>query len=381
MLSAFTSEIDDEKIAVGDILSQLKIDENLLADSIGIITCNSEFVETGVLKAVCSALPFSTVGFETAASGTAVEFGQLIMAVSVITSDDSEFVASISDKIEGDEENISDFCREFSKNFTEEAKIILAFCPYNSEITTIPETIFNIINDAYSGVPIFGGVAATVNDDIKNAKVIFNGDAFDDRFVISAFCGKIEPKFVVRDIPMNKVVQEKGLLTKASGNVISRINNINFYDYLLDLGFSDSLLKEHFSILPYWFDFNGQKEPIARTVFQISETGDGICSGNIPNGITMSIGMFTAKDVLDTAEKVFGDAYTGEKPNGVFFLSCLGRFIAMETDFGGEMKMLQKSFDGISCHLSYSGGGEYLSKEAEKNEYNWHNFSIMGFCF
>jgi hypothetical protein len=372
MLSACTFEIDDVEIAVDDILSQLKIDENLLPNSIGIITCCGEFVETGVLKAICSALPFSIIGMETAASSTSGKCGELMLAISVITSDDSRFVATLSDKMDGTEKNIVNSCLNGSKHFSKEPKMILAFCPKNPNINITYESIFNIISDTRLNIPVIGGVAVATEGKTNSAKIFFNGDTFDNRFVEVVFCGKIEPKFIIRDIPMDKIVRENGLVTKSKENLICGINNLQFDEYLLEIGISQEIINENLHSIPFWFDFDGRKESVPRSVEKITEEGFGFCSGNIPSGITMSVGKFTKRDVLNTAEKIFNDAIENKNLNGIFLLSCFERFVAMEADLNGEMNLLQKLFYKNPYHFVYSNG-EYLS--------NWHNFSIIGFGF
>ena len=63
--TAVTSEIDDPKAAVEEILAGLSIDKNLKKHSMGIISCFSEYEDTGVLEAICGALPFDCIGSTT----------------------------------------------------------------------------------------------------------------------------------------------------------------------------------------------------------------------------------------------------------------------------------------------------------------------------
>ena len=57
-----TTEIDDHNMAAEEIVSKLNFETDLLANSIGIISCHYEFVLSGVAKAVCDALPFDVAG-------------------------------------------------------------------------------------------------------------------------------------------------------------------------------------------------------------------------------------------------------------------------------------------------------------------------------
>ena len=48
--------------AVSEILEQLDVEHTLLAHSLGILHCYSEFCENGIVKAICEKLPFDVVG-------------------------------------------------------------------------------------------------------------------------------------------------------------------------------------------------------------------------------------------------------------------------------------------------------------------------------
>ncbi|MDR2738996.1 MAG: hypothetical protein LBB68_04085 [Treponema sp.] len=65
VLNACTAEIDDVDLAVSEILEQLDVPGNLRNNSIGIIACYYEFIETGVVAEICKRLPFDVVGCTT----------------------------------------------------------------------------------------------------------------------------------------------------------------------------------------------------------------------------------------------------------------------------------------------------------------------------
>ena len=49
MFSAFTEEIDDVDAAISEILSQLDLEHSLMQNSIGILHCYHEFIDSGVV--------------------------------------------------------------------------------------------------------------------------------------------------------------------------------------------------------------------------------------------------------------------------------------------------------------------------------------------
>ena len=62
---ATTREVDDVQAAVAEITAALDLEKNLLKNSLGVISCFSDFEETGVLKAICDSLPFDCIGSTT----------------------------------------------------------------------------------------------------------------------------------------------------------------------------------------------------------------------------------------------------------------------------------------------------------------------------
>ncbi|MCL2809917.1 MAG: hypothetical protein FWD24_07645, partial [Treponema sp.] len=62
MFSAFTEEIDDVDAAISEILSQLDLEHSLMKNSIGILHCYHEFIDSGAVKTLSEKLPFDIIG-------------------------------------------------------------------------------------------------------------------------------------------------------------------------------------------------------------------------------------------------------------------------------------------------------------------------------
>ena len=80
-ISATTREIDDAQAAVSELKSALDLEKNLLKNSLGIISCFSDFAETGVLKAICAALPFDCIGATTCICAAGQEIDQIMLTI------------------------------------------------------------------------------------------------------------------------------------------------------------------------------------------------------------------------------------------------------------------------------------------------------------
>jgi len=95
-LTAYTTELDDEKAAIEQVMSRLGSLDGLLKNTIGVMACHYEFVLSGIYKAVCEALPFEVFGTISSAQSVPGESGSLLMTLTVMTSDDVEFVGTVT---------------------------------------------------------------------------------------------------------------------------------------------------------------------------------------------------------------------------------------------------------------------------------------------
>ncbi|MDR0645490.1 MAG: hypothetical protein LBG46_00415, partial [Elusimicrobiota bacterium] len=109
-LTAYTLEIDDSKKAVAEILSQLDMGKNLLKNSVGIISCYSEFIETGVVEALSESLPFEVIGYTTLSGCVRGVSSRLMLSIAVLTSNDVSFSCAVSEPLLPDtyKKNVAD---------------------------------------------------------------------------------------------------------------------------------------------------------------------------------------------------------------------------------------------------------------------------------
>ena len=115
--TAFTKEIDNPEAAVRDITEQLKPEENMLKNTVGIVHFYYEFAETGVCRAIADALPFELVGCVSSYSATNGGYGDIFLSVTMLTSDQAEFSVKILEDMDAKpREHIS---REITRLFEE----------------------------------------------------------------------------------------------------------------------------------------------------------------------------------------------------------------------------------------------------------------------
>jgi hypothetical protein len=97
-LRLITTEVDDIESAVAEITTQLGGKE-LLRHSVGIVSCFADFINSGVVAALAEKLPFPIAGTTTLAASTNNVRGEVILILTVLTSDDVEFTLQVSGPI------------------------------------------------------------------------------------------------------------------------------------------------------------------------------------------------------------------------------------------------------------------------------------------
>ncbi len=356
IITAYTDEVDDVEIAVNDIKSKLG---PLLKNSVGLITCYADFIDTGIYKKVCEALPFEVIGITTIAGRTDSSSGDILLTLTVFTSDTVSFSVGLSDVLSEENPVV------LEKAYTE----ALAKLPGKpSFMLSCAPLLMNISGDFYAnalsaitgGLPNFGSIAVDHYDDYHHAEVLCGGEFYRDRYAFILFAGDIHPRFFIANISPEKSFQEKGLVTASCGNQLQAVNNEPVLKYLLSLGLEKN---EDGSIsgvnsFPFIIDMNDGTEPVVRAAFAITPDGSAVCGGNIPVGSVISVGTLDGSEVVATADKRMQEVLSSGNYSGMLVFSCVGRYLALGYEFAAEMEKIHSilSPSGILYTMAYSGG-------------------------
>jgi hypothetical protein len=371
VLTACTSEIDDVEAAVSEIREQLNGD-CLLTNSVGTLTCRAEFVESGVVKALCEALPFETVGVTTLGNCVSGCSGTMLLTLMVLTSDDISFAVGLTDPFSSEDEEAlrkgyrsaltkleHESSLESSFESSLKPSLMLSFAPFllNVGADFYVET-FSAIS---GGVPNFGTLAFQRDADFhESSRVICNGTAYRDRYAMVLLAGDVHPKFFTGSIAAEEISREKGLVTASVGNQLQTIDGKPAIDYLCDMGVArnDDGIIAGIETFQFIIDYNDGTMPVVRVILDRTPEGYAIFSGNIPVGATVSIGFMGAEGVIATVAKALSSALTTPDIRGILMFSCAGRYFALGYEPMREMEKVQEIMEGtgIPYQLTYSGG-------------------------
>jgi hypothetical protein len=357
--SAFTSEVDDVDVALAEILGQLSLEDQLLSNSIGLVSCIPEFVESGVVRALQDAVPFDLIGQTTIAAASPGSDSLEILNILVITSDELMFASGqTAPVISEDVSLIADAYHAATDAHAEKPALILAYVPLRFNVGG--DFIVTAFDAASDCVPLFGSFAADNTIDYRKCNVLYRGEASSDRLAFVAIYGAIEPQFHVATISHDSIFEEKGVVTSSDGNQLRTVNNMTAVEFLKSKGLvavANGAI-EGINSFPYIVDYNDGTPPVIRVIFATTPEGDVICLGDIPVGSTLAVGHFDEEEIRVTTRRSLASLKnTREQHVGIIF-SCIGRYFTMMLGPTGETDAIHEYIDpsGVPYIFAYSGG-------------------------
>jgi hypothetical protein len=379
---ACTTEIDDEAAAVSEILKQLDTEHSLMKNSVGIITCHLEFMEAGIVKSLCGRLPFDVVGINTMSTAISGEADQMMLGIMVLTSDDVFFSVGLSDALKrGQKDPIRELFDRTAAALPEKPSMIMTFSSLLAEMGG-GDWVVRELDAASGGLPNFGTLAIDYTTQLRDPRIIFNGDTWNDRLVIILLCGNFEPHFSLSSIPEDRILKQKGIITKSAGNIIMEVNNMPVGVYFESLGLAKNGQIANVHLIPLIIDFNDTAKPVTRTVHNQTPEGYLVCGGEVSEGCTMAVGSINAQDVLNTASTAI-QSLREEDREGSLFFSCAVRNFALGLDAMAELKIAMEALGtGRTFMFTYSGGEicPVLTNDGKlKNRF--HNVTLISCSF
>ncbi len=378
-IMAYTYEIDDAEVAVDEILSQLNNLKDLQKNTIGILTCYSEFVESGVVELLFNSVTFPIVGTTTYGMAINGQVGQLMLGLMVLTGDDIEFETIVTDSLKDD---VKGPITKAYKKPDIKPKLLFTFAPLL--FNCAGDDYVEAINEVSGGVPNFGTITVDNTADYSKCGIIYNNEFYRDRLVMVRLTGNINPKFFVTSISEKNIMKQTAIISKANGNVLQEVNGLPLAAYLETLGLaSNGKIAEGVNSIPFIIDYRDGTQPIARALFAITPDGYGVCGGIMPVGSTLSIGALDKEEVLNTTSKTLKDIKNNFKKETWFMFSCIGRNLALGVDILAELECATKELQGHGNYfLSYSGGEigpVYNQNEGIKNSFHNNTFIVCIF--
>ena len=378
VLTACTEEIDEVDVAVNDILRQLDMEGELLANSAGIMTFYSEFTDTGVVSAICERLPFPVVGTTTMGTAVPGRNGAMMLSLMVLTSEDITFsVAMTTSLAETLHDPIESAYNEAKGALGEEPKLTLAFAPLLLQYAG--DRYVEILDELSGGAPVFGTLALDHTPIYSETQTLFNGTLTKDAMALLLLGGAVDPSFFVVSIAEDKIWQRSAVITAAEGNILQEVNKMPLAQYLETVGMAeDGKIVPSVNIFPLVLDYNDGAQPVTRVIIQATEEGYGVCGGLIHEGASMSIASFGRTDVLSTTTSALEKIMEEKNKNAMIVFSCIGRSLALGADTAAEMALFDQKLKGALPYLFAYSGGEMCPVDGGNAKVNrFHNDTFV----
>ena len=351
-VTAVTREIDDIEAAVKEITNAIGIEENLLKNSLGMISCFSEYSETGVLKAICDALPFDCIGATTILCSAESETDQILLTITVLTSDDCSFESIVLPITENYKESIDTGLTGLLNKRNDKPALMLSYFPIMNTVSG--DMILNAIDNTTGGIPLFGTMAIDHLADYSTAHTIYNGEIYREAAVLGLIYGDVDFSFGIASLDEEKIGKQKAIITESSGNILIGVNEKTVLEFLNDVGITKAVIGSGLGILPLVVDHKDGTKPVARAVFALTPDGHAVCGGAMPVGATIAVGRIIMDDVLHTTENVVKQVDSNE--GVILSYSCMARYLALGAQIEAEAEKMSEITGGGHYMFAISGG-------------------------
>ncbi|MDR1093777.1 MAG: FIST C-terminal domain-containing protein [Clostridiales bacterium] len=377
-LTAYTREIDDPEAAAAEILGQLDLPKNQLKNSLGLVSCFSEFADTGVLAALKDALPFEFIGSTTCLCGMAGQTDQVLLCLTVLTSDTVEFKTGWSDSVMTDTEaaTATAYARAAAG---QKGRPSLGFVYAPLILTISGDLMLTALDKASGGVPLFGSSALDHTMDYSTAQTIYNGGTARDRVAVALLYGEVNAEFDAVFVDADKIRRQKAIITGSKYNLLISVNNTNAVEYLLSIGLTRDQITNGLGVVPLTVGYEGGGKAVARAVYSTTRDGYAVCGGEMPVNATLGVGRIDYDDVVSTAEASARKMLAPDGAGALAF-SCMARYLVL----GARSQAEAEVFGAVACErgtpyqIMYSGGEICpVPDENGKLKNRFHNFSLV----
>jgi hypothetical protein len=380
LLTAFTFEIDDPRLAAEEIRKQLDTEDSLLKNSVGLLFCSLDFINSGAAEAVSKALPFETIGCTTHGITVPGAMSEVMLTAAVLTSGDVFFETGVSDSLEEDGEGR---IRELYKRLSgspESSPSLMFVCHSNPKYLS-GDRVMNILDHASGGTPVFGTNALDETFGSRTPMIIHNGKAYADRTaILSIYGGVPESRFTIKALPATNFYSQPALVTGARDNKLISINNMSAVEFMEKTGIiSEGKIHSAYGF-PLLVNNNDGTGLKSCAIHSIEEGGVLHCGSVIAKGASLQLVNQMREEVLRSSEEFLESIKKENDKKAHLIFSCFGRSAPL-VDLKDEMTLFQKNMEGTYVFI-YSGGEfcpVYAGQGGIRNRF--HQFSIISLSF
>ncbi len=355
MYTARTAEVDELQYAMEEIQEQIDFSV-LKKNSCGILLCHMDFIESGLVTALCEALPFPTIGMTSMASADARGHSLFELTLTVLTSDDVTFEAGMTDNITraNYQQEIENLYAELRSRVPSDPAMILTLAPHVYDVAGYE--VLAVMDAACNGIPIWGSITSGVDFAYEAVQTVCNGKHLQRGLAMMLLHGPVEPKFVVSSLPERNITNNRAIITKSKGSTLYEINGMPVLDYLATVGLV--INKENITTTPFMVYYEADKQPVALGFYTLFDDGSVLTGGELPEGTSFAVGSIDAEGIVDSAQTALKQMLAYPERQATLQFPCVTRYIMLSPEQERELDLIGESLGkrGSPFMMGYSGG-------------------------
>ena len=379
-----THEIDNPDLALSEITKQLSDNLSLAKNTLGIMICHADFIDSGVVKHLCQNLPFEIVGMTTSSLLIKDDIGMGMLSIFIITADDVSFSTVYTEiNHQNPDVCITDAYQKVISKINQEPKLALLFTHFDHRLTG--DVFVNTLSTLNPKLPVFGGTAMDDSPTFDRLYTIHNREYSKEKTVMVLCFGNINPRFIIGSLPANNQLHS-GEITKSKGNLVYEIDNQNVMDYFDNIGMGKNNIEGTDTLFFTPFLIHQKKRedydniPVLRGRTGFNEDGAAFFHGLIDEGSSFTIIGNYADDVISVAKKTINDINNTPCINGLIIFSCIARqMMVMSQDPLKELLTIKENINPEIPFFTSYVNGEFCPTSVRNNipTNRFHNFTMV----
>ncbi len=381
MQTARTSEIDEIDDAISEIKGQIDFN-SLKKNSGGIIFCHIDFVESGMVAALCEELPFNVIGMTSMASADVHGYGLYDLTLSVLTSDEVSFEVGMTGSITPDNYTgeIDRLYQSVRSRVDSDPAMILTFMPYMRDVSGYE--VVAAMDKSCNGIPMWGSITNNIDFNYETVQTICNGENLPAGVAMMFLSGPVNPRFIVKSIPERNIASNRAIITKIEGAVLYEVNDQPLLEYLANMGLV--VTEDNITTTPLMVYYEDAEEPVALGFYTLFDDGSVLTGGEMPVGTSFAVGSIDKEGIFESAEEGLKEIRGCEDWQAALMLPCVTRYIMLSPDQDRELQLIEDTMAGTGrpFMMGYSGGEICPMPGPDGKLHNrFHNYTFCACVF
>ncbi|MDR3012508.1 MAG: hypothetical protein LBU70_04785 [Chitinispirillales bacterium] len=392
--NAFTKELDNPEVAVREILEQLKPEENMLKNTIGVVHFYHDFAEDDIWQTFADAMPFELVGGMSSYIGATGQSDDAAVSVTMFTSDVVRFAVETIEDIDtkSTEQMVGEVTRIYKEFCAEEKPKLIV--PFTSPMPQFSgDDLVSAVNAFPDPVPLFGMLVYSIEGVPDSSYVVGNGKISLSMCALMAVYGDIEPKFyMTTSFDVGEGYGEAAEITDVEGAMLKSINGIPALKYLKEQGIAspdDSGTGSEIAVIPAVLTCP-DGTTVARAFLKVVEGTDYIlAAGIIKKGSKILFSILDGDKTVASTDKLIKELDEAKKST-IYILSCAARAWSLGSNIFAEMQQIadyakeyeQKNNSPLRYSIAYTGGEICPIRDSGGKYINTlHNYTLIACAF